>query len=189
MNLAQTQNYGRERLNALGLTHAEGFTYTSNGDIDIEYRTLSGDRQYYHKISSRKTYSECPDKFLNRAPYKAKRRAPQNISNGRNKYNRPAGVSARTYIPFRTIELFKAVSAQQISCADSIKTAIFTEGEIKTAYANKHYFNDAAMFGFSGISCYTLCNEIKTALKRNAFQNLVINYDADATRARAGPWR
>lgn len=175
MNLAQTQNYGRERLNALGLTHAEGFTYTSNGDIDIEYRTLSGDRQYYHKISSRKTYSECPDKFLNRAPYKAKRRAPQNISNGRNKYNRPAGVSALTYIPFRTIQLFKQ------GC--SIKTAIFTEGEIKTAYANKHYLTDSAMFGFSGISCYTLCNEIKTALKRNAFQYLVINYDADATRA------
>jgi len=174
MNLAQTQNYGRERLNALNLTHAEGFTYTSPGNIDIQYYTLSGDRQYYYKISSRKTYSECPDEFLNRAPYKATRRAPQNIRNGR-KYNRPAGVSALTYIPYRTRQLFKQDR--------SIKTAIFTEGEIKTAYSNKHYFTDAAMFGFSGISCYTLCNEIKTALKRNAFQTLVINYDSDATRA------
>lgn len=176
MNLAQTQNYGRERLNTLNLTHAEGFTYTSNGNIDIQYYTLLGDRQYYHKISSRKTYSECPDEFQNRAPYKATRRAPQNISNGR-KYNRPAGTSALTYIPFHTRQLFKA------AVSDSIKTAIFTEGEIKTAYSNKHYLTDAAMFGFSGISCYTLCNEIKTALKRNAFQTLVINYDADATRA------
>ena len=46
MNLAQTQNYGRERLNALNLTHAEGFTYTSPGNIDIQYYTLSGDRLY-----------------------------------------------------------------------------------------------------------------------------------------------
>ena len=181
MNLAQTQNYGRERLNTLGLTHADGFTYGSHGDIDIQYYTLLGDRQYYYKISSRKTYSECPDEFQNRAPYKATRRAPQNISNGR-KYNRPAGVSALTYIPFHTRQLFKD-SAKDACLLNRIKTAIFTEGEIKTAYSNKHYLTDAAMFGFSGISCYTLCNEIKTALKRNAFQTLVINYDADATRA------
>jgi hypothetical protein len=181
MNLAQILNYGRERLNALGLTHAEGFTYTLDGDIDIQYRTLSGDRQYYFKISSRKTFAECPDEFLNRAPFKATRRAPHKISNGR-KYNRPAGVSALTYIPYRTIELFKD-SAKNACLLKRIKTAIFTEGEIKTAYSNKHFLNDAAMFGFSGISCYTLCNEIKTALKRNAFKNLVINYDADATRA------
>jgi hypothetical protein len=174
VNSIQATNYGRERLKALGLTHEDGFTYTLDGDIDIQYRTLLGDRQYYYKISSRKTYSECPDEFLNRAPFKATRRAPHKISNGR-KYNRPAGTTARTYIPYRTIELFKQ------GC--SIKTAIFTEGEIKTAYSNKHYLNDAAMFGFSGISCYTLCNEIKTALKLNVFKNLVINYDADATRA------
>jgi hypothetical protein len=181
VNSIQATNYGRERLKALGLTHAEGFTYTSQGNIDIQYYTLLGDRQYYNKISSRKTFAECPDEFLNRAPYKATRYAPENMPYGR-KYNRPAGTSVRTYIPFHTQQLFKD-SVKDACLLKRIKTAIFTEGEIKTAYSNKHYLSDAAMFGFSGISCYTLCNEIKTALKRNAFKNLVINYDADATRS------
>lgn len=102
------------------------------------------------------------------------RYAPDVLNPNRPKYFRPAGISARTFIPLPTISLYKN--------KENCNTAIFTEGEIKTAYANKA-LHDFSMFGFSGISNYKLCPDIKTAIKHFRYTTIVINYDSDARKS------
>jgi len=168
-------SYGRDRLKSLNLTHSEGFEPYDNGDIGIQYYDIDGNREYYNSPDERKTLAiECPEQFRNRKPYKARRLAPENISEGR-KYIRPAGTHSRTFIPLQTRQLYKS---------DIVPTMdIRTEGEIKAAVANKLLGKGCAVFGHSGIANYKECQNTKKFAAKKIAPKVVFNYDSDGTKA------
>lgn len=175
-NTASTaSNYGRERLQSLNLTHSEGFEPYDNGDIGIQYFDIDSNREYYNSPDERKTLSiECPDKFRNKKPYKARRLAPENIRGG-NKCIMPAGTHARVFIPLQTRQLYKSgiVPAMDVR----------TEGQIKAAVANKLLGKGIAVFGHSGIANYKECQNTKKFAAKKTPAKVVFNYDSDALKA------
>lgn len=167
-------NYGRDRLKSLNLTHSEGFEPYDNGNIGIQYYDIEGNREYYSSPDERKTLCiENSDKF--RKPYKASRLSPENISEGRNKYIRPAGTHSRTFIPLQTRQLYKS----EIVPLREVRT----EGEIKAAVANKLLGKGTAVFGHSGIANYKECQNTKKFAAKKQPAKVVFNYDSDAPRS------
>jgi hypothetical protein len=169
-----TNNYARTRLNSLNLTHADGFEPCSGtGDIIIQYHSLNGDRAYYHKLDSRSTAAiEAPERFRNKAPYKARRISPERLTGKDNKYNRPKA-AAIPFIPLQVRQLYKSSKACTL--------ALFTEGEVKAAYIAKNFQLPA--IAFAGISNYKLNADIKQLLSVIQPPKLVLNYDSDAPKA------
>lgn len=167
-----TNNYGRNRLNSLNLTHEDGFEPCSGtGDILIQYHLLNGDRAYFDSPDDRKTLCiENADKF--RKPFRARRISPERLIGKDNKYNRPAA-AAIPFIPLQVRQLYKSSKACTL--------ALFTEGEVKAAYIAKNFQIPAV--AFAGISNYKLNADIKQLLTAKQPPALVLNYDSDGRRA------
>jgi hypothetical protein len=169
-------NYGRDRLQQSNLTITEGFDYCpETADVLIQYFDLFNNREYYSSPDERKTLAiECREQDRNRKPYKARRINPERLTGRDSKYIRPAGTHSRTFIPLQTRQLY----ASDIPC----NIEISTEGEIKAAVANKILGKNCAVFGYSGISNYRECKQVKKFSIKKQPANFVLNYDSDAIK-------
>jgi hypothetical protein len=165
LNAKKKNSYGTDRLQTLGLTIQDGYSVCPKGNIRIEYFNPETNGKILTDIEpERKTFSERP-----LTVYTAQRSAPENLRPGQPKYLRQTGVQSFPYF-----------------CPTALKnnnsdTVTFTEGEIKTAVANK--FNLLTV-GFSGIYNYRLSYYLNIFLqqRQDKIANIVINYDSDGHR-------
>ena len=172
-----TPNYGRNRLQQINLTHADGFEpCAGTGDILIQYFDLFNNREYFSSPNERKTLAiECREQDRDRKPYKARRINPDRLTGKDAKYIRPAGAHSRTFIPLQVRQLY----ASDIPCTIDVRT----EGEIKSAVAVKLLGKGCAVFGYSGIANYKECQNTKKFAAKKTPAKVVWNYDSDGCKA------
>jgi hypothetical protein len=164
------ENYGKDRIEKLGLSEQDFFTYDRLGNVLINYHTLQGEPLRYSKQDDRKTAAAhgIPERYF-LAPYVVTRWKPEVEKFCGHKYNSPKGVSVAPFFPREVIQAYQTQK--------QLQTLVFTEGEIKSAVACKQGIYTVS---FRGVANYKLCKEIRSLLSTCKPQNIVINYDSDA---------
>lgn len=147
----------------MGIMPYEFILPNKSGGIDIFYRHIDGKPVRYIYNGTRTVKTFCRTRLT-----------PEQAVRYGNKYTQPpkavSGIGSLPFFPAAVLEAFKN--------GYKVKTIVFTEGELKAVTACK---NGVLTVSFAGISVYQLCKQIEQLLQVLQPDNVIINYDADAT--------
>lgn len=173
------ESYGAQRLQALNLTPADGFSVDDTGGIAIRYHHLDGEPVTYVTPRYRQLKANRKSNAADVEPrtvYERLRLAPEAVT-GKNKYKSPSkdeadGIGTLTFFPLQVRQAFQT--------AQHIPTLTATEGEIKAAICAKRF--GIPTVSFSGNTVYHLCGELRQLIIAMRPRIFCVNFDADATR-------